>query len=115
MRVLILALAVAALPAAAHAHHGWASYDSAKQTKLTAKIDKVAFTNPHGEIWMTVEGKQLYVLLSPPGRMVDRGLNAKDLTVGKTVTVEAQPSTVNANEWKAISITVDGKNYNLMR
>jgi hypothetical protein len=115
MRAIILALAVATLPAAAYAHHGWASYDSAKQTKLTAKIDKVAFTNPHGEIWMTVEGKQLYVLLSPPGRMVDRGLNAKDLTVGKTVTVEAQPSTVNAGEWKAVSITVDGKNYNLMR
>jgi hypothetical protein len=115
MRAIILALAVAALPAAAYAHHGWASYDSAKQTKLTAKIDKVAFANPHGEIWMTVEGKQLYVLLSPPGRMVDRGLLAKDLTVGKTVTVEAQPSTVNANEWKAINITVDGKNYNLMR
>jgi hypothetical protein len=102
--------------APAYAHHGWEAYDDTKQTKLTLKIDKLAFANPHGELWATHEGKPVYVLLSPPARMVDRGLTADMMPVGETVTVEVQPSTqAGSNEWKAISIAVDGKTYSLMR
>jgi hypothetical protein len=60
-------------------------------------------------------GKKLEVWLSPLQRMVDRGLNKEALSVGKSVTVDAQPHTKNANEWKALAITVDGKNVDLMR
>jgi hypothetical protein len=37
------------------------------------------------------------------------------LTVGKSVTVDVQPHSQRANEWKALAITVDGKDFNLMR
>jgi len=47
--------------------------------------------------------------------MVDRGLQKEALKVGKTVTVNAQPHSERANEWKALAITVDGKDFNLMR
>lgn len=47
--------------------------------------------------------------------MVDRDLQKDALAVGKTVTVEAQPSTTAGGEWKAQAITVEGKDYNLMR
>jgi hypothetical protein len=47
--------------------------------------------------------------------MADRGLKKEALANGKTVTVEAQPRIDNANEWKALAIAVDGKDYNLMR
>jgi hypothetical protein len=115
MRILATAIAAAMLAAPAWAHHGWDSYDTAKQTKLTVKIEKAAIGNPHAEIWAQHDGKPAYIILSPPGRMFDRGLKAEMLPVGKTVTVEVQPSTVNVGEWKAINIVVDGKNYNLMR
>lgn len=116
MRILAAAFAAVMLSSgAAYAHHGWDSYDTKKQTKLTLKVEKAAVGNPHAELWSTYEGKPIYVILSPPGRMMDRGLKADMLPVGKTVIVDAQPSTETAGEWKAISITVDGKNYDLMR
>lgn len=115
MRIVAAALAAVMLSGTAWAHHGWDSYDVAKQTKLTVKIEKAAVGNPHAELWAKVDGKPAYIILSPPGRMQDRGLTAEMLPVGKTVTVEVQPSKVNAGEWKAINITVDGKEYSLMR
>ncbi|MDZ4762389.1 MAG: DUF6152 family protein [Alphaproteobacteria bacterium] len=115
MRRLVPAILLAALPGAASAHHGWTSYDAGRQTSLTVKIDKIAFANPHGELWATHDGKPLYVILSPPARMVERGLRKDALAVGKTVTVEVQPSTASGNEWKAQSITVDNVVYDLMR
>lgn len=120
MRILAAALTAvmlsgAAMSSQAWAHHGWDSYDTAKQTKLTVKIEKAAVGNPHAELWSTHEGKPIYIILSPPGRMMDRGLKADMLPVGKTVIVDAQPSTVTTGEWKAINITVDGKEYSLMR
>lgn len=115
MRILATALAAAMLVAPAWAHHGWDSYDVKKQAKVSVKIDKASIGNPHAELWGKVDGKDAYIILSPPGRMMDRGLTAAMLPVGKTVTVEVQPSTVTPGEWKAISINVDGKDYDLMR
>jgi hypothetical protein len=115
-RFAIVALCLAgASTGAAYAHHGWSTYDEAKQTKLTLPVEKVSFGNPHAEMWSTRDGKPVYVILSPPARMVERGLTSKDLTVGKTVTVDVQPSTSSQGEWKALAITVDGKTVNLMR
>jgi hypothetical protein len=112
----VLALAaVSTAPQAAWGHHGWTAFDAAKQTQLTGVIERVTFANPHGEIWITVEGKKLYVELSPPARMVARGLVAEDLKVGSTVTVDAQPNLQDATSWKAQAIVVAGKSYNLMR
>jgi Family of unknown function (DUF6152) len=115
MRIVAIAAIATALTGAAWAHHGWDSYDAAKQQKLTGTIAELKWEQPHAILWVNSEGKRLEVWLSPLQRMVDRGLNKEALTAGKTVTVEAQPHTKNANEWKALSIKVDGKDYNLMR
>lgn len=115
MRIAIAALASLAIAGTAWAHHGWSSYDSARQQNVTGTIAELKWAQPHAILWVNSGGKRLEVWLSPLKRMVDRGLNKEALTVGKTITVDAQPSTVNADEWKAHSITVDGKNYDLMR
>jgi hypothetical protein len=113
--VAAVALAGAAITGTAWAHHGWESYDSTKQQKVTGTIAELKWEQPHAILWVNSGGKKLEVWLSPLQRMVDRGLNKEALSVGKSVTVDAQPHTKNVNEWKAQAIKVDGKDYDLMR
>jgi hypothetical protein len=120
MRIIVIGAIVAALAAAplvqtAWAHHGWESYDASKQQKVTGKITELKWEQPHAVLWIDVAGKKTEVWLSPLQRMVDRGLNKEALSVGKTITVDAQPSTKAGAEWKALAIKVDDKDYNLMR
>jgi hypothetical protein len=115
VRIIALTLVAAALSGAAWAHHGWATYDASKQQKVSGTIAELKWEQPHAILWVNHEGKRLEVWLSPLQRMVDRGLMKDALAAGKTVTVDAQPHTKNANEWKAQAITVDGKDYSLMR
>ena len=115
MRIAVAALAALAFAGTAWAHHGWDAYDAAKQQKVTGTIAELKWEQPHAILWINSEGKRLEVWLSPLQRMGDRGLNKDALTAGKTVTVDAQPHSKNANEWKALAITVDGKDVNLMR
>jgi Family of unknown function (DUF6152) len=120
MRIIATLLASAtltgaALTGAAWAHHGWESYDAAKQQKVTGTIAELKWEQPHAILFVNSGGKRLEIWLSPLQRMVDRGLRKEALAVGKSVTVDAQPHTKNVNEWKAQTITVDGKDYNLMR
>ena len=115
MRIAVAALAALAFAGTAWAHHGWDAYDAAKQQKVTGTIAELKWEQPHAILWINREGKRLEVWLSPLQRMVDPGLNKDALTAGKTVTVDAQPHSKNANEWKALAITVDGKDVNLMR
>jgi hypothetical protein len=115
MRIAVAALAALAFAGTAWAHHGWESYDAAKQQKVTGTVAELKWEQPHAILWVNNGGKKLEVWLSPLQRMVDRGLNKEALSVGKTVTVEAQPSLKAGGEWKALNITVDGKDYSLMR
>jgi hypothetical protein len=120
MRIIAIAaiaagLSTAMLSGAAWAHHGWATYDATKQQKVTGKITELKWEQPHAVLWLDVKGQKTEVWLSPLQRMVDRGLNKEALSVGKTITVDAQPSTKAGGEWKAQAINVDGKDFNLMR
>lgn len=118
IRAIALAAAVlsgAAITGTAFAHHGWDAYDASKQQKVTGKIAQLQWEQPHAVLWITRDNKREEIWLSPLQRMVDRGLQREALSVGKSVTVEVQPHAKNANEWKALAITVDGKDYNLMR
>jgi hypothetical protein len=115
MRIAAATLASLALAGTAWAHHGWESYDSSKQQKVTGTITELKWEQPHAILWIDVKGAKQEVWLSPLQRMVDRGLVKDALSAGKSVTVEVQPHTKNANEWKALAITVDGKDFNLMR
>ncbi len=119
MRIIVTVVTAVALSAAAAgaawAHHGWDPYDSGEQQKFSGPIAQLKWEQPHAILWVNSGGKSLEVWLSPLQRMVDRGLNKDALSVGKTVTADAQPHTKNVNEWKAQSIMVDGKTYDLMR
>lgn len=120
MRIITAAVAAAALcmtavTGTAFAHHGWETYDASKQQKISGKILDLKWEQPHAVVWLEIGGKRNEVWLSPLQRMVDRGLQKEALATGKTVTVEVQPHSKNANEWKALAITVDGKFTDLMR
>jgi hypothetical protein len=115
MRIIAALIAAATISGTAVAHHGWDAYDEARQQKVTGKITELKWEQPHAVLFVEVGGKKQEVWLSPLQRMVDRGLQKEALSKGKTVTVDAQPHSERANEWKALAITVDGKDFNLMR
>jgi hypothetical protein len=115
MRLITFAIAAAFVAAPASAHHGWSAYDASKQQNVTGTVTELKWEQPHGIVWIDSGGKRLEVWLSPIQRMVDRGLMKDALSTGKTITIDAQPSTVNKDEWKAHSITIDGKTVDLMR
>jgi len=119
MRIVTAAVAatlsMAAITGTAFAHHGWETYDASKQQNISGKVIELKWEQPHAVVWLEIAGKRNEVWLSPLQRMVDRGLQKDALTNGKTVTVEVQPHSKNANEWKALAITVDGEVTDLMR
>jgi Family of unknown function (DUF6152) len=105
--------ALLALPAAALAHHGWGSYDSSNLLKLSGPVSEVRLDNPHGQLRLEAEGKVWTVVLSPPARMVNRGLPADALEPGMTVTVEGFAHKREADEMRAERITVGDKTIEL--
>jgi len=113
LRTAISAAFLAALPAAALAHHGWSSYDPNTVLTLEGPIEAASYQNPHGEIELTVDGKHWRAVLAPPSRMDRRGLSRDALVVGKMVTVVGYPSRVDENEMRAERITVDGQTVEL--
>jgi hypothetical protein len=108
----IVALGLGAAPPAA-AHHGWGGYDSTKALKLTGTIEQVTFENPHGTLMLQTAEKTWRVILSPPRRMINRGLEGAMLQVGGTVSVEDYPHKTDAEEMRAERISVDGKTFEL--
>lgn len=42
------------LPVAAHAHHGWSSFDQERPLYLEGTAEKVAWANPHAEVRLRV-------------------------------------------------------------
>ncbi|MCC7275880.1 MAG: hypothetical protein IT561_24635 [Alphaproteobacteria bacterium] len=115
MRVLhpfvLAAVLLAAAPSAAH--HGWGSYDAATAVDITGTIRAMSYDNPHGMVHLEVPGKTWMVVLAPPFRMLNRGLPAEMLAVGKTARVVGYPHRSDPTELRAERITVDGKTVEL--
>lgn len=105
-RTLLGIALVPGLVVPATAHHGWGGYDAANPVTLTGQIVRVAFENPHGTIWLQVEGRTLEIVLAPPFRMVNRGLQAAQLKVGESVTIMGYPHRTTPNEIRAEWIRV---------
>ena len=94
-----VALAAFIIPVQATAHHGWSEYDSAKALKLTGKIVQSGYEHPHGHIRFEVKGggatagegattgKTWNVVLAPPSRMENRGLQKEWLKPGASANV----------------------------
>ena len=112
MRRLVLT-ALLLLPTAAAAHHGWGGYDSNKVLKLNGVVRQANFENPHGMLRLEAADKTWTVVLSPPARMVNRGLPTGAIKVGSTISVEGYPNKTVADEMRAERITVANKTVEL--
>jgi hypothetical protein len=111
---LILALVSSfAIPVSAPAHHGWSEYDSAKALKLSGEIVESGYEHPHGFIRLAVPGKTWLVVLAPPSRMQNRGLQREMLKPGAKVSVEGYGNRSKPEEMRAERITAGGKTVEL--
>jgi hypothetical protein len=108
---VIVAVAMAAT--GTDAHHGWSGYDSAKALKLDGVIKEAGYEHPHGYIRLEVPGKVWNVVLAPPSRMENRGLQRSQLRPGVKATVEGYPARDDPIEMRAERITIDGKTTEL--
>jgi hypothetical protein len=99
-----LALTVlAALPAAALAHHSFAVFfDGNKSITLTGVVTEFKFVNPHGLIVLQVKNKdgvaeEWKIETNSPSILRRRGWAPDSLTAGETVTIEGWPGRNDAH------------------
>lgn len=111
---LITALAfLIAATAAASAHHGWGSYDSAKKFTIEAPIEMIAWQNPHAHVMLKYQNATWEITLAPISRMQRRGLAEEMMRPGTVIKAEGYPSTRREHEMRAERITVGGKVYEM--
>ena len=103
--LLMLALA----PVAAHAHHGWGSYEASSPLTIEAPVEAVVWENPHGELTLPHDGEMWHVTLAPLSRMQLRGLSREMLQPGTVVAAQGFPSRTNPNEMRAERLIVGYK------
>jgi len=92
VRLLILAAAVAAVPALAH-HSFSAEYAADQPITLTGTLTKVEWTNPHGWIYLDVKGEDGKVAnwaieFGAPNALLRRGLRKSDFPTGVELVVK---------------------------
>lgn len=101
MRRALLTLIAAALPAGAIAHHGWGSYDAGAPQTLTGRVVAFDPSNPHAAMKLQAGDKVWDIVLSPPSRMVSRGMPLTRVKVGDTVEVMGYPHRTVPTELRA--------------
>ena len=111
MKYLAAALLLAA--PLALAHHGWSEYDDSKPLELKGTIRSAGYDNPHGIVRLDAGGKTWTVVLAPPGRMANRGLEQAALSAGVDAIVHGYPNRSKADELRAERITIGGKTTEL--
>jgi hypothetical protein len=107
----VLTLALTSL--AAHAHHGWGSYDASNPLTIEAPIEGLVWQNPHGELTLTHDDQSWRITLAPLSRLQVRGLSREMLQPGTVVAAQGYPSRRNPNEMRAERLTVAGRIYPL--
>jgi hypothetical protein len=110
---LFLAAAVAALPAAALAHHGWSSYDAEKTITHTAVLTDVKWGNPHGTARVEYRGRVWDVILAPVARMEQRGLTQSMVGPKSRVTLVGYPRRDGMPEMRIERVIVGDKTVEL--
>lgn len=105
-RPVAIAAALATLPAAALAHHGWSSYDDKKPITVTGALQKLVWGNPHGTATIVYQQKPWDVVLAPTARMTARGLDPAAIGKGQTVKLVGYPRRDGTAEMRIERITV---------
>ena len=113
LRNLIVAAAIAAVPTAAIAHHGWSSYDASKVIRITAPLIDVRWANPHGTAKVRYNGAVWDVILAPVSRMEARGLTQAMVGPNQRVTLEGYPRKDGTREMRIERVTAGGKTVEL--
>ncbi len=91
----------------------WPAYDLTKKANMTGVIRQILSTDPFTFARIEAGGKMVDVVLAPPVRMDFRGLTAEELKTGVTVTVSAAPHKTTANEFRAETITLGNRTFDL--
>jgi hypothetical protein len=84
---LLSAGLLAAVPAAALAHHGWSSYDETKPLTLTGPLSDLEWANPHATAKVNWRDRKWDVILAPVSRMTARGLVKGEIDKAQRVTI----------------------------
>lgn len=105
--------ALALMPAAALAHHGWSGYDSSRVLNLTGTIREAGYEHPHGYVKLETPDKTWLVVLAPPSRMENRGLPREMLKPGTAASVVGYPNRSDPGEMRAERITIGDKTTEL--
>ena len=108
-----LAILLIFLTAQAFAHHGWSEYDTGQPLELAGSIEESGYIHPHGLVKLKTADKTWTVVLAPPSRMQNRGLNQEMLAPGKRAMAYGFPNRNNPGELRAERITIDGKTTEL--
>ncbi len=92
----VLWLMLAALPAAALAHHSYAMFDLSRTVTLQGTIRDFQWTNPHSWIWIDVPGtdgrpQQWGIEGMSPNYLARRGWSKHTLNPGDKVSVVIHP------------------------
>jgi hypothetical protein len=113
IRVAIVAISASAAMTMAIAQQVPESYDANHPITVEGAILNSTFENPNATIAVKGPDKIWTVTLAPTSRMIERGLRAEVVAIGKKVAAYGYPSTVEMNEMRAERLTVDGKTYEL--
>ena len=110
--LIVAALAVAALPVAAH--HGWAGNSEGK-IKLTGTVESpVSLAGPHATMKVRAEGQVWDITLAPGARTENAGLKEGVIPVGAQVTVHGHRNKDPKKfEVKTERVTWNGKTFNV--
>lgn len=105
------ALAFASNPLSAH--HGWRWAESGN-SEITGAIKSTKLGNPHGLVFIEVEGEEWTVEIGQPWRNDRVGLTDKVLATGVSLTARGHRGLDEKQRvFKAERVVIDGKTYDL--
>jgi len=116
LRAGVLAgILLAAMTAAASAHHTYAMFDREHRLTLVGEVKDLQFANPHSWLRVLVRGDQGQTIvwsfeMGPPGALKRQGWTRNSVQVGDRVTLQYYPMRDGSAAGQLISVTFpDGK------